>query len=187
MAPSEATAALDQATQEMNVLAQVNLPTPARSIIERCADLSFTDLSLADLEAVVQVAIELLVQPTLESEAPPILDRMMARITKLRVELPLIRPPSSEVTSSQPTADPASLETTLKKVDQDLNLAKATLDELRQMRHTLAAEISQKTEELRRLQEQLESLDDSIQEGSRLVEAHCQTQMSLCDSKQPYE
>ncbi|XP_051150214.1 uncharacterized protein LOC127264752 [Andrographis paniculata] len=92
MASSEATAALNQAAQEMNILARVNLPTPVRSIVECCADLSFADLSLADLEALVQVAITLLVQPILESEASPVLDRMMARITELQAELPLIRP-----------------------------------------------------------------------------------------------
>ncbi|XP_051135421.1 uncharacterized protein LOC127254373 [Andrographis paniculata] len=83
MSPSEATTIFNKVAQEMNVLAQVNLPTPARSIIARCADLSFADLSPADLVALIQVAIDLLVQPSLESEAFFVLDRMMARLTEL--------------------------------------------------------------------------------------------------------
>ncbi|XP_051140075.1 uncharacterized protein LOC127257656 isoform X2 [Andrographis paniculata] len=181
MAPSEATAALNQAAQEMNILTRIDLPTPVRTIVERCANLDFADLELADLSALVQVAITLLVQPALESGASRVLDRMMARITELQAELPLIRPPLSEATSSRPAADPNNIEADLKKADQDLNVARARLDELRQERHTLATEIAQKTEELRRLQERLEAINDSIQEGSRLVETHCLNQASLCE------
>ncbi|XP_051140730.1 proline-rich receptor-like protein kinase PERK10 [Andrographis paniculata] len=133
MAPSEATAVFNQAAQEMSVLARINLPTPARPIIARCADLSFADLSPADLESLVQVAIDLLIQHRMESEATLMLDRMMEKITELQDKLPLIRPPSSKATSSQPTADPAGLEVSLKKVNEDLDLAKATLDELQQV------------------------------------------------------
>ncbi|XP_051152680.1 uncharacterized protein LOC127266458 isoform X3 [Andrographis paniculata] len=184
MAPSEATAALDQAAQEMNILTRINLPTPVRTIVERCANLDYADLELADLSALVQVAISLLVQPALESGASPVLDRMMARITELQAELPLIRPPLSEATSSRPAADPNHIEADLKKANQDLSVARARLDELRQERQTLATEIAQKTEELRRLQERLGAIDDSIQEGSRLVETHCLNQASLCDQLQ---